>query len=277
MCECAAGAIDCMPSPGVADLCCPTRKGCCDPTGNTIGEIPAETITQFELDGTVPVDTPSWVVPLLKKHQRAIALAVEKLAGHVCLARYVGGCCVKAEVCVEAPCCPTSCCSCLTCKRSGVDLSDIAECVCVDRISKVTTADGAAVGFNGNNNTAPLQIVAAGGCWTLFGAAGIVELCFELKPVSESWLAAVESIACSRVKSDHAPGCHAAGELQASSSDGQSFRYLTSTDYSDRGMLGDLFGDDLETECAQGSGVSFGGWGSAVRWVRFDECETVGP
>ena len=260
-CQCASDAIDCMPRPGVADLCCPKAGGCCKPVLQ-FSDIPAGTLAQFDLDGTVPDDAAEGTLDLLQQYAKGIAAAFEQLVARSCMAEYVGGCQYLTKVCVPASC---SCCcsSCDLCYRETVPLVKASHCVGRSRVEAVTV-NGVPASLNGDDAGAVFDVSWCNGAWRLHGVdpdcGGVVEVAFILKPLPELFCNAVLDLACQRVPCLHSSSCNR--------EDDRNWRLALL----DRGLTGSDFGDAMVTECkgadrvrlGRASREEFGRWAVSV-------------
>lgn len=259
-CHCATEAAVCMPKPGVADLCCPTTGGCCQPQV-TLATIPADTIAQFDLDGTVPDGSHAGFLPLLQKYAAAICASQELLASRVCMSRYAASCCVTFDVCVPGDCCCScSCGACDLCDRFGVKIREL--CVPVDRVASVTV-NGEPAALNGDNPDAAFNLGYQSGNWKLYGldadCGGSATVVVQLAEPTALWAEAVKALACSRVPCPHTKSCNKEQEA------------VIDLRYHDAGLLGVDFADDLVRECCNRSGARFAER-RYVQNVRWGDC-----
>lgn len=266
-CQCSIAALECMPRPGVAELCCFDRPSCCDSV--TIADFDAAVLEQFDLDGTLGDDpvlpaafTVAQAAAFLSKHRRAIDATVEALAEHVCFARYVAGCTYKATFCVDSCACTPCDCrgGCYSCARTMYRL-DMPECFASDRVAAVEL-DGVDV----LNQPTGTSVEYHGGRWRIYDPpTGVRELCFRMTAApTAAWSEAVLSVACGRVPCIHARGCNDESERNY---------HLTRKQL---GLFGDVYADDLVAECCAPA-CSIGGFERIVRHAGWDTTITADP
>ena len=270
-CQCASEAIECMPTPGVGDLCCTAGAGCCKPRLSlAIIEQTTPGITAiFDETGTVPAGTPVSHLAMLQQYKTAIEAATERLAARVCMARYAAECCVCTTVCAPASCsCRCNCCD--TCERESIRLDKASKCFARNRVESVTV-DGQPASLNGDNPDATYLVAWCGSGWRLYGVdtscgSTRVEVCFTLKPATAMWTQAVLDLACETVPCHHATTCER--------EDGRAY-YLA---LQNAGLTGNANADNLQTECCTtGWRIGTGSKSETVRWAPCPEPEPVEP
>jgi len=264
-CECASEAAGCMPKPGLADLCCPPTNSCCEPDA-TLGDIPDTILAYWDENGQLPVPWPEGVeqpgddeaewVQLMTQATAALCVAHETIASRVCMARYAHTCCIKLTACIEVPCCCS--CKCTPCKpncdRESYRLNKI--CVPADRVKSVKI-DGEDV----LNSDGPTSVEYCDGSWHIYGdKCGTFDICFELAEPTALWTQAVLALACARIPCPHSKSCER---------DDDRDYYIA---LRERGYTGIDFVDDLETECCNQGGVTFGGGRRIERRVVWEAC-----
>lgn len=277
-CECASEAIECMPLPGVADLCCPASAGCCKPRLSlAIIEATNPGITAvFDETGTVPEGTPVSHLAMLQQYADAIEASAELLASRVCMARYAAECCVCTTICAPQTCtCTCNCCA--ICERESIRIDKASKCFARNRVESVTV-DGQPASLNGDNPDATYLVAWCGSGWRLYGVetgcgGKRVEICFTLKPATAMWRQATLDMACSRVPCQHAASC--------STEDDRAY-YLalrSSNVITGRPALTGLPSvDDLVAECCTaGWRIGTGSKSETVRWAACPEPELVEP
>lgn len=240
MCECAAGAINCMSRPGVADLRC-TDCGCCDASDLTLADIDAATLAWFDAGAEPggPGETADAAeLALMADYAAAVEMAWERVTSRVCMARYVGGCVLTVTLCTPASAARTVCrCTDGTCP-AGLFLPELSDQVHPSRIGAVTSG-GDPVSLDGSDPSAAWTLTTHDG-YRLHGPIP-ASLTIQTRDPLTLFVEAVESLACKLVPGVHGSECSIGGGVALLAGDGDPF--------------GDPFADALRREC-----YGAGGW-----------------
>lgn len=253
MCECAAGAINCMSRPGVADLRC-SDCGCCDASALTLDDIDAETLDWFDAGaeaGGAGETVDAEELALMADYASAIEVAWERVTSRVCMARYVGECILTVTLCTPASAARAVCrCTDGTCP-AGLFIPELSDQVHPSRIGAVTSG-GDPVSLDGSNPSASWALTTHDG-YRLHGPIP-ASLTIQTRDPGALFVEAVESLACKLVPGVHGSECAIGGGVAL----------LSPGDGSD--PFGDPFADSLSRECC-----GAGGWvGRASAVVSFN-------